>query len=109
AGRRLRRRGGVRRDPLGRPARTEGRRAADRADRRAAAPGDGGVGEARPRRDRHGRGGAAQARQAVSTLDLKKALAGGSPPHAVLAVGPEAFLREEALRACAEGYLGAAD
>ena len=40
---------------------------------------------------------------------LRRDLAGGKPPCAVAAVGPETFLREQALRVVAEAYLGAAD
>lgn len=40
---------------------------------------------------------------------IRRALAGAEPPAAVAAVGPESFLREEALRAAAEAWLGSAD
>lgn len=40
---------------------------------------------------------------------LRRAFAGVKPPAVVAAVGPEAFLREETLRAVAEIWLGAAD
>jgi DNA polymerase III delta subunit len=40
---------------------------------------------------------------------VRRAFAGAKPPVALAAVGPETFLREEALRSAAAGYLGAAD
>ena len=40
---------------------------------------------------------------------LRRAFAGSKPPAAVAAVGPESFLREQAMRTVAEAWLGSAD
>jgi DNA polymerase III delta subunit len=45
----------------------------------------------------------------VKDEPLRRSFGGTKPPAVVAAVGPEAFLRDEALRTVAEAWLGAAD